>query len=134
MLGNDEEGGGEAGAAAVEQWATCGSFECVSTSVHPLWFPHTQIHLTACLHYFLLQLIICGQTDLNSCYFLVMRSKRDGANYIIYFAIDDFVPSTVWLFASSTAKSPSLSKTELFFMVVHHQQSEHLLCRQFSHQ
>lgn len=34
LPGNEEEGGGEAGAAAGEQWATCGSFECLSTLVH----------------------------------------------------------------------------------------------------
>lgn len=34
MPGNEEEGGGEAGAAAREHWATCGSAECVSTLLH----------------------------------------------------------------------------------------------------
>ena len=41
MPGNEEEGGGEAGAAAGEQWATCGSFECLSTLVHPSGPPST---------------------------------------------------------------------------------------------
>lgn len=34
LPGNEEEGGGEAGASAREQWATCGSSKCVSTLLH----------------------------------------------------------------------------------------------------
>lgn len=47
LPGNEEEGGGEAGAAAGEQWATCGSFECLSTLVHlSATPPPHSLHLT----------------------------------------------------------------------------------------
>lgn len=34
LPGIEEEGGGEAGATAWEQWATCGASKCVSTLLH----------------------------------------------------------------------------------------------------
>lgn len=50
MPGNEEEGGGEAGAAAGEQWATCGSFECLSTLIHLSGPPLQPSTTTTTLH------------------------------------------------------------------------------------